>query len=125
MELRSIYEVKSFELVNQEIRASIIFNKGHRVFEGHFPDNPIVPGVVQIQVMIDLLEKILQKKVFLNRAKSIKFLNVINPFEVDEILFEIMYEQQPESSFKVKCIVKSESRVYMKYSGNAVIRFEE
>ncbi len=125
MELRSIYEVKSFELVNQVVRAEITFNKNHKVFDGHFPGNPIVPGVVQIQIMKDLLERALQKKVFLNRAKSIKFLNVIKPHEVGEVLFEIMFEQQSESSFKVKGVVKIKSQVYMKYSGNTLVQAEK
>ncbi len=125
MELRSIYEIKLFELVNQEVKAEIIFNKNHKVFDGHFPGNPIVPGVVQIQIMKDLLERALQKNVFLNRAKSIKFLNVINPYEVSEVLFEIMFEQQSESSFKVKCVVKTKTQVYMKYSGKALVQADK
>ena len=121
MELASIYKVKFLEFSDREIRAGITFNKDHEVFEGHFPGNPIVPGVVQVQVLKDLLEKGLHKKVFLNRAKSIKFLNIINPFETGEVQFEIVFGQQPESNFTVKCIVKTETKVYMKYSGSALV----
>lgn len=125
MELKSIYEVKSIKVSGQEIRARIAFNKDHMVFEGHFPGNPVVPGVVQVQVLKDVLENVLHKKVFLNHTKSIKFLNVISPLEVGEVQFEIVYEQQTDTNFTVKCVVKTETQVYMKYSGSALVTTKE
>ena len=121
MELKSIYEVKSIRVLDREISVRIAFNKDHMVFKGHFPGNPVVPGVVQVQVLKDLLENVLEKKVFLNRTKSIKFLNVISPLEVGEVQFEIVYEQQTDNNFAVKCVVKTETQVYMKYSGSALV----
>jgi len=121
MELKSIYEVKSIRVLDREISVRIVFNKDHMVFKGHFPGNPVVPGVVQVQILKDLLENVLHKKVFLNRTKSIKFLNVISPLEVEEVQFEIVYEQQTDNNFAVKCVVKTETQVYMKYSGSTLI----
>ncbi|MCD4730986.1 MAG: hypothetical protein K8R74_10320 [Bacteroidales bacterium] len=121
MELKSIYKVKSIKVSGLEISARIAFNKDHMVFKGHFPGNPVVPGVVQVQVLKDVLENVLEKKVFLNRTKSIKFLNVISPLDVGEVLFEIVYEQQTDNNFAVKCVVKTETQVYMKYSGSALV----
>ena len=120
MELRSIYNVKSIKTTDRSVVAKITFNKEHKVFEGHFPDNPIVPGVVQVQIMKDLLEKALQTKLFLKSIKSIKYLNVINPLETGEVLFDITFDKQPDLTYKVKCVVKTESQVFMKYSGSAV-----
>lgn len=125
MELRSIYEIKSIDIREQAIIAEIAFNKDHAVFEGHFPGNPIVPGVVQIQILKDILENALDKKVFMNRSKTIKFLNVINPIETAEVIFEIDFELQHENDLTIKCIVKTESQVYMKYSGTALASEKE
>lgn len=121
MELKSIYEVKSLDIKENEIIAGIVFNKDHAIFEGHFPGNPIVPGVVQIQIVKDLLEHALDKKVFLNRSKNIKFLNVFNPLETGVVQFEISYNPQSDNDISVKCIVKTEEHVYMKYSGTALV----
>ena len=121
MELASIYEITSIEVAGEKINASISFNENHPVFEGHFPGNPIVPGVVQVQILKDLLEQVLDKGIFLNRTKSIKFLNIINPIEDKEVHFEIIQKQHVDKDIAVKCIVKTEKQVYMKYSGNAII----
>ncbi|MEZ5198896.1 MAG: hypothetical protein R2764_21720 [Bacteroidales bacterium] len=125
MELRSIYEIKSIDIKEQAIHTIIAFNKDHAVFGGHFPGNPIVPGVVQIQVLKDLLENALGKMVFLNHSKTIKFLNVINPIETVEVIFEIDFEFQQGNDLSVKCIVKTESQVYMKFSGTALLKEKE
>ncbi len=121
MELRSIYEVKSLKTTDNTIVAEIYFNKNHNVFDGHFPGNPIVPGVVQMQIMKDLIENALQTKLFLKSTKSIKYLNVINPLKTGGVLFDITCEKHPDSTFKVKCTVKTESYIFMKYSGSAVL----
>lgn len=120
MELASIYKIISLDVVDKKINARIAFDQTHPVFEGHFPGNPIVPGVVQVQILKDLLEQVLDKKLFLNRTKSIKFLNVINPIEDKEVHFEIV--QEPiDNDISVKCIVKTDKQVYMKYSGIALL----
>lgn len=122
MELTSIYEIISNEASGDEIKAKISFSKDHPVFKGHFPGNPIVPGVVQVQIIKDLLEHNLERKLFMNQTKFIKFLNVINPLEVGVVNFEIMFSShQMENDISVQCVVKTEKHVYMKYSGNALV----
>jgi len=124
MELKSIYNITSFESTDNEIAATIKFYGEHKVFEGHFPGNPIVPGVVQIQIIKDLLEKVTEGKLFLNKTKSVKFLNIINPDKTGSVLFEIKFDKEGEKNYKVKCIVKKGSLVFLKYSGNALLLSE-
>ncbi len=121
MELKSIYKIESLKLSDNLIVATISFNREHPVFEGHFPGNPVVPGVVQIRIIKDLLEKSLQHKLFMKKAKSVKFLNVINPVVTNEVVFEIYYEEQQHGSYKIKATVKSGTETFMKYSGELVI----
>ena len=121
MKLKTIYRINSLKSDKNEITATISFNEKHKVFEGHFPGNPIVPGVVQVQILKDLMESELKSKIFLNKAKNIKFLNVIIPMEHKEVQFDIRYEPLAEKDYSVKCIVKSESMTFMKYSGNFTV----
>lgn len=51
----------------------------HPIFKGHFPEKGIVPGVCMIQIIQELVSKMISKKVMLKNAANIKFLNIIDP----------------------------------------------
>jgi len=51
-------------------------------FKGHFPDNPILPGLCQIQCILVLLSRVLKKNIILNSIKKIRFLNTVLPGEI-------------------------------------------
>ncbi len=39
------------EIVGGEVIARYVTKEDHPIFEGHFPGNPILPGVVQVEMM--------------------------------------------------------------------------
>jgi len=121
MELRSIYEISSLNSTGQDIKAGVVFNIDHPVFKGHFPGNPVVPGVVQVQIMKDLLENVVQKKILLKNTRSIKYMNAIIPTETNEVVFEINYEGQSPGSYAVKCSVWCADKVFMKFLGSVMV----
>lgn len=69
----------------------IRLNPEHYIFKAHFPGNPIVPGVCQVKIISELLEKYLGRRIFLSGIKNIKYLSVIIPTE-DEIL-DIIFQK--------------------------------
>ena len=48
-------------------------------FQGHFPDNPVLPGVVQLHWAISLMGKHLPQNGVFSRVENLKFRNVILP----------------------------------------------
>jgi 3-hydroxyacyl-[acyl-carrier-protein] dehydratase len=97
MDTLEIYSISAFASRNGQIKAVIAFNEKHPVFAGHFPGNPVVPGVLQVQVIKELLEKKLGQKLLLVSARNIKFLSVISPVvhpEVEAILHVGLSENQ-------------------------------
>lgn len=50
-----------------------------KVFKGHFPEKPILPGIAQIEMVKFCLETILDKKLFIQSIKKTKFSHFIEP----------------------------------------------
>lgn len=68
-------------------RATIRLNPDHAIFAGHFPGQPVVPGVCMLQIIKELLEGATRQALQLARASNIKFLMVRTPgaHEIDSV----------------------------------------
>lgn len=95
---------------------SITWNAAHPVFEGHFPGRPVVPGVCMMQTIQELLERLLQKKVLLQKAGNMKFLNMIDPAAHAQVVVDLQYKVQ-EGGLKVTAAIKQEAVTFMKFQG--------
>lgn len=61
------------------VQANIRLNPDHAIFAGHFPGQPVVPGVYMLQIIKELLEGATQQSVQLVKASNSKFLMVLTP----------------------------------------------
>jgi 3-hydroxyacyl-[acyl-carrier-protein] dehydratase len=90
MLLNNLYTLLSFRFSEDKtnITASILLNSEHPVFKGHFPGNPILPGVCTVQIIRELVESALGRELTLSRAGSIKYIGFISPVSTPEIQLE-------------------------------------
>lgn len=76
------YEIKTCDTDNMCL-FNVHFNPNHSIFNGHFPGNPVVPGVCMTHIVSELLTIYLQKTIKINKINIIKFLKIIDP-RIDE-----------------------------------------
>lgn len=81
--------------------AKISLNPNHEIFKGHFPGNPVTPGVCMMQIIKDITEKITEQSLILTSASNIKFMAIINPEESPNLDLEISITELDEE-IKVK-----------------------
>jgi len=81
MILKNFYKIKSkVKTEGQNVFSfEIEINKDHPIFEGHFPDNPVMPGVCMMQIIKEITEDIVGTKLFMEKCSNVKFMAVINP----------------------------------------------
>ena len=79
MVVGSIFKVASMEFTPSQIRAVVEINSSHDIFKGHFPGQPVLPGVCMLQLIKELVEKADQQKYDLSEADNLKFLSVVDP----------------------------------------------
>lgn len=116
MLIENLYTLQKFEIIEQKISAQLLINKDHEIFKGHFPDNPVMPGVCMMQIIKELTEKALDKKLFMQKASNIKFMALINP-KVNSVLDLTVDFSENDDWVKVKNVTKFEDTVALKFSG--------
>ncbi len=115
MLIKDLYSIQQFRFEDRTVKATLQLNKDHRVFEGHFPGNPVMPGVCMIQIIKELTEKALEKKLFLSVASNVKFMAIINP-EKNGIIQLVLDITEEDAIVKVKNTTSFEDTVALKLS---------
>lgn len=95
-----------------EYRCRVRMNPAHRIFAGHFPGNPVVPGACLLQMALEILEKHLGRKLFLQKAPDIKFKVSVKP--EDELDFAFVKILQEADDVKADVIVEKGETVFAK-----------
>ena len=96
------------------IEARIRFDRSHRIFTGHFPQVPVVPGVCLIQMVQELSGELLDKKLTLANGSNIKFLAPINPDMHPEVHVSIQTKINEDQMVKVSAVCSFDSLIFMK-----------
>jgi 3-hydroxyacyl-[acyl-carrier-protein] dehydratase len=98
------------------VTTTIEFNAGHAIFDGHFPGNPVVPGVCMLQIIKEITVQLAGGKIRLLKASDIKFLAVINPNENKSVPLEIT--SLPEGNhIRIEAVIKKDELVFFKFKG--------
>lgn len=117
MLIKNLYTIQKFETSDKKITAQVFVNKNHEIFKGHFPDNPVMPGVCMMQIIKELTEKATSINLFMQAANNIKFMALINP-EINPTLdLSIDFSKDEDEVIKVKNITKFGDTTALKFSG--------
>lgn len=111
----SFYSVIDFQKQEGSIQATILLNPDHRIYDGHFPGNPVTPGVCQIQIIKEVISDLIGQPLYLVEAKTIKFLKVLTP-HFKNIDLKLDYAVT-DNGIKVTATLYQESSVFLKFSG--------
>jgi len=114
----SLYTVQNISEENNIIEAAIELNEHHDIFKGHFPGQPVLPGVCMLQMTKEILEIFFQYNVQLSKAEDIRFLAMIDPTQNKELKFVIQYDLSEAGSITVNAkILKEDNVVCCKIKG--------
>ena len=119
--LDGFYKVNNLVVTDNTATANITINKDHIIFKGHFPSNPITPGVCMMQIIKEITEKVVKKKLFMKSANNIKFMAIINPFNTPELELQLDISETDEG-YKVKNISKFDNTVALKSTTNFIVK---
>jgi len=103
MILQDFYKILSEEKISDsKYNITIFVNAKHEVFKGHFPGNPIMPGVCMIQIIKELTESITKSSLMIQSLANVKFMALINPEVTPELRLELDVTTTEDGLVKVK-----------------------
>ena len=102
MLINDFYTLSDFQEEEKRILAHIVLNASHEIFKGHFPGNPVTPGVCMMQIIKELVEKSTAKKLFMNQCSNVKFMALINPETNADLMIKIDLQSIGEEEIKIK-----------------------
>lgn len=117
MLLKDFYKVVSLEkTAENKYLVVVLINEEHEVFKGHFPGNPIMPGVCMMQIIKELTEQISASSLFMQSLSNVKFMALINPFKTPELRLELDVSMSETDLVKVKNVTYFDDTVALKLS---------
>lgn len=111
------FDVHNLETTGFDIKADLVINAAHKIFEGHFPGHPVVPGVCMMQMVKEIMEQVFKKKTNLVSAGEMKFLAIINPEENTNIQAALKYKIEETGNVAVSASLFKDERIYFKFKG--------
>ena len=122
--LNNLYTIDSKDVVDASIRYNIHLDASHFIYQAHFPDEPITPGVCIIQIAKELLEEHLGIGLEIQKVKNVKFLNVISPLATPNVtyVFEKIIPDDSEKTYKVMTQVSSDEISLAKLSFTCILQ---
>ena len=74
------YELSEISMTQASvITAQCVVKSDSPWFDGHFPDNPIVPGIAQMNMIFDLMQRAMGPGLKLAGFKRVRFKQLIRP----------------------------------------------
>ena len=122
MLLNDFFTINDTVKSETEIWAELLINSNHKIFEGHFPNQPVVPGVCMMQMVKEILELVVGKETNLMQAADMKFLAVINPQENNLIHASIKYTVDETGAVNVVASLFKDELVHFKFKGQFKIQ---
>jgi 3-hydroxyacyl-[acyl-carrier-protein] dehydratase len=117
MLLNDLFTIQRMETTGTEVKAELVINAGHQIFEGHFPGQPVLPGVCMMQMLKEILEQETGKKTNLAKAHEMKFLAIIDPSKNHLISANIKYNTGEDGSLNVVASLFKEELIHFRFKG--------
>lgn len=109
------YSILENKTIENKTLFTLQLNKHHEIFKGHFPDKPVTPGVVQLEILQELLQQILNETVVLNQLSSCKYTSILDPNIHPLVQMEVQINPL-ETGWKVTAVLYFEATQFTKIS---------
>ena len=112
MLIKDYYTIQS--VAQQEGKAvfQISLNPQCQVYEGHFPGEPVSPGVCNIQMIKECAEQVAGKSLFLSNLQQCRLTTLVTPLAHPQVEVTIQLEEKG-GAYKLKATLGKGEEIYL------------
>jgi 3-hydroxyacyl-[acyl-carrier-protein] dehydratase len=116
--LNNLYTIVAKDIPDDKISYNIKLDANHFIYQAHFPNEPITPGVCIIQIAKELLEDSLAKRLKIYFVKNVKFLSIISPITTPQIscIYDKIMSEDNGNAYRVQVHIQSNETPLAKIS---------
>lgn len=114
MPIPDLYTVESQENKDGLLQVAVRLHAGHSIFKGHFPGQPVLPGVCMLEMITDMLETHYTTPLQIRQSPLVKFLLMIDPEKTPGIQLNIRHTREGNQITAEGRIFRDDS-VFMKF----------
>lgn len=111
------FYITELERDHSVVTAILRLDAGHPIFGGHFPGQPVVPGVCMMQMVKEVTEQALGKELQLVRADLLKFLAFVVPEENKTLRINLTIHSRENEETEVDAELLNEKGPCFKFRG--------
>lgn len=108
------YQIKGYEPSTEGVRINVVLNPYHAIYSVHFPNNPITPGVVLLQIATRTLEKMVGKKLRLRKVESMRFKAPLHPEIEPTFILRLTNVADDKKTINATVRIEAEEKLYAK-----------
>jgi len=126
------YKIESRNMEGDETLFSVTLLRDYCAYAGHFPGNPVTPGVCNIRMIKECAELLAGRRLFLAFIEKCKFTTVLTPHTTSQLKLRMHLsltnetgslkpnEQSPET-YKVRATLYDDITSYINFKGEFYI----
>lgn len=113
MLITDYYTIKNVKQEEDRTIYDISLNPACSVYAGHFPGEPVAPGVCNIQMIKECAELIVGKPLFLGYIQSCRLTTLMSPEEHPEVEVCVQLLSSVETGIKIRATIGKREDVYL------------
>ena len=117
MLLNDFFKIKDIQNGDKYI-ISIEMNPKHDIYNGHFPGNPITPGVCLTQMVKETVEHITNKKLKMVKGDNLKFTAILNPEVNGNVTMSLTIKTKEDGLLQADSLISAETTNFFTFKGH-------
>ncbi len=97
------YSLDNLQVAGNRIQAQVTVDSQSPWFQGHFPGNPVLPGVAQLIVVSQLIRYVHGNNIFIAGIRNVRFKRIVRPDTSLRVMIETSRKDECRYTFRIEC----------------------